>query len=339
MKKVLIAKLASLGDLIHALPALSDASKMVEGIRFDWLVDKNFQEIPLWHSSVDRVIPTNHRGWRAHPFARSSWSEFSNALKTLKQESYDLIIDAQGNLKSSIFSRLVDSNIAGWDAKSAPEWGSHLLYKTSYFADKNLHAIERLRTLFASALGYEKPTSAPSYQINRSKLILPPLDLPSRYLLFVPIASYESKLWLDSYWQELIHLAVKEGYSILLPWGHPKEKERALRLQIDPAVTVLPKLSLSEIGALIAKAEGVISLDTGLSHLSAALETPCVTLYGPTDPKLTGTVGPKQIHLKPSSFTCPSECKKSCSLKDKTSRCLEQIQPVSVWEAWKVLKS
>ena len=303
MRKVLITKLASLGDLIHALPALSDAAKAIPDIAFDWVVDKNFSEIPLWHPSVQKTFLTNHRFWRSHLFAKQSRQEFTHLLRELKLEKYDLIIDAQGNLKSSILSLAAKGKRVGWDSSSVIEWGAHFLYKESYCVSKKEHAIERLRSLFAQALDYPIPNTPPDYCIDLLKLKTPNIDLPPSYVLFVPIASYDSKLWPEDHWKELIEKSTQQGLFILLPWGNAKEKERAMRLAIHPQVKVLPKLSLSEIAFIIKQAKGLVSVDTGLSHMAAALGTPGLTLYGPTDSKLTGTIGENQTWMKsPSSI-------------------------------------
>lgn len=298
MKKVLITKLASLGDLIHTLPALSDAAAAIPGVQFDWVVDRNFFEIPLWHPSVRTSIRTNHRVWRSHPFAKTSRNEFFHLLKELRHDSYDLIIDAQGNIKSSILSLAVKGTRAGWNGSSVIEWGSHFLYHKCYATAKNLHAIERLRSLFAQALHYPLPSTPPNYSINETKLLRPNIDVANTYLFFVPIASHDSKLWPETYWKNLIDKSVDQGFSILLPWGNIKEKERASRLAVHPKVQVLPKLSLSEIAFLIQHAIAVVSVDTGLSHIAAALGTPAISLYGPTDPLKTGTLGINQYWIQ-----------------------------------------
>jgi heptosyltransferase-1 len=327
MKRILITKLASLGDLIHLLPALSDAASAIPGIEFDWVVDKNLQEIPLWHASVRQVFLTNHRVWKKKLTSADTRKEFMHVYRKLKKESYDLIIDAQGNFKSALFSMIATGKRAGWDKNSIPDWGAQTFYHEKYPASKNIHAIERLRILLSSSIGYPLPTTPPKYQINTSKFSPPPIPLPSQYLIFVPIASFSSKLWPESHWKELIELCVQEGKNILLPWGNENEKKRAERLATSPQVTVLPKLTLNEIGYLISRAQALVSVDTGFSHLAAALETPCITLYGPTDPKKTGTIGNNQSWIQ-SSQDC--SCSRKCKIQEENPYCMSQIQPCNV---------
>jgi len=314
-----------------ALPALSDAKKALPDIQFDWVVDSRFQEIPKWHPSVLNTFVTNHRVWRKSPLSKDTRKEFSTFYKQLKQNKYDCIIDAHGNFKTALLSLFANGKTAGFDGASTIEWGSHLFYQSKCRASKKIHSIEKLRILFAYALGYPLPKTSPNYQIDTSHFEKPPIDLPSKYLLFAPIASYGSKLWPEFQWKELIKKCSDEGLYVLLPWGNEKEKERALRLAISPQVQVLPRLSLNEIGYLIANAQAMVSVDTGLSHMAASLETPCVTLYGPTDPNLTGTVGENQLWIR-SPKPCHASCKKKCTFQNEESYCLENISPTSVWD-------
>ncbi len=331
MRRVLITKLASLGDLVMLLPSLSDAQKELPEIQFDWVVDRRFQEIPKWHPSVLNTFPTNHRVWRKNVTSKATRQEFSSFYKKLRESKYDCIIDAHGNFKTALLSLLAQGRTVGFDGASTLEWGSHIFYQTQCRASRKIHAIEKLRTLFAHALEYPPPQTPPNYQIDTSQFEKPPITLPSNYLLFVPIASYDSKLWPEYQWKELIKTCSDEGLFILLPWGSEKEKEKALRLATSSQVQILPRLSLNEIGYLIARAKAMVSVDTGLSHMAASLETPCVTLYGPTDPNLTGTIGKNQLWIR-SHKTCHTSCKKKCTLQKDKSYCLENISSKSVWD-------
>ena len=105
--RVLVVKMSSLGDVIHTLPALGDAVNALPGIRFDWVVEEAFAEIPEWHSAVERVIPFAFRRWRKRPLKNFSGPEWHEARRALRSRDYDAVIDAQGLLKSAIVSRLV----------------------------------------------------------------------------------------------------------------------------------------------------------------------------------------------------------------------------------------
>jgi heptosyltransferase-1 len=304
--RILILKLASMGDLIHLLPALTDAKQAHPNIVFDWVIDTHFSEIATWHKAIDQPILTDHRTWRSHLTKKSTYHAINNMLRIVRNTKYDLVIDAQGNLKTAFLSLFTKGKTAGWDGASIPEWGAHFCYSIKAFCSKKNHAITKMRSLLADTIGYSLPTSTPDYQIEINKLKAPSFPLPLNFFVFVPNASHPSKLWPTSYWKTLIKQSESLGYSILLPWGSLKEKKQAEELAACSSNAIaLPKMSLSEIGFILSQAKKVVSMDTGLSHIAAALDIPTITLYGPTDPTLTGTVGKNQIHLC-SSTTCLS---------------------------------
>lgn len=296
MKKILLIKISSLGDIIHTLPALSDAREAIADFQVDWVVDKNFQEAAAWHPAVRRTILSEHRQWRKTPLR--SLPSLARFLKNLQEEKYSLILDGQGSLKSAIFAFCAKGSIAGFDRHSIREKPAHLFYEHSYSVAKNLHAIKRLRLLFSQCLGYPLPISAPHFAIPPEKLIKPSFDIPSPFLMFIPNAGWKTKLWPESHWKELISLTNQQGYTVLIPSGTPEERIRADRLTNPfPKAWALPRLSLSEIGYLLTQAQGCVSVDTGLSHLAGALDVPTVTLYGATDPQRIGVYGEKHKHL------------------------------------------
>ena len=113
--RVLVVKLSSLGDIIHTLPALSDAVTAVPKIRFDWAVEEAFAEVPRWHAGVDIVIPIAQRRWRKRPLHDRHWSEWNEARKALHRQHYDAVIDAQGLMKSAFVARVVKAPRYGMD--------------------------------------------------------------------------------------------------------------------------------------------------------------------------------------------------------------------------------
>lgn len=337
--RVLLVKLTSMGDLIHALPALTDASRHIPGIRFDWVVDKNFSEIATWHPAVQTVIPSRHRYWRKHFVESMRNGEIQQFLKSVRAETYDLILDGQTSLKSAFVTLLGRGPRCGLDKHSAREgWLPALAYQKSYFVPRKMHAIQRLRQLFSAALNYPCPTSEPDYGIR--DFPFPPLKfaLPDRYLVFVHNASWASKLWPEFYWRELIEIVNREGFHVLLPWGNQEENLRATRIAAGyPDAHVLPFCTLSEHARILLGAAGAIGSDTGLSHLAASLSVPSVTLYGSTDVALIGTIGLNQQQLV-SPFSCTRCYQHECHFGHQThadALCSLEIKPEKVWEIFK----
>ena len=136
MRRVLLIKLTSLGDLIHALPALSDAKSARPELEFDWVIDENFQEIAAWHPAVRRVITTNHRKWRGALAKPSTHGSISRTIEQIRSTEYDLVIDGQGNFKTALLSMFTRGPRAGFDRHSVREWIAHLAYQRRFAASK-----------------------------------------------------------------------------------------------------------------------------------------------------------------------------------------------------------
>jgi len=331
MKRVLLIKLTSLGDLIHALPALSDAKDARPELEFDWVIDENFQEIARWHPAVKGVVTSNHRQWRealTHPATLGSMSHLIAGIRAVE---YDLVIDAQGNFKTALLSMFARGPRAGFDRHSVREWIAHLAYQRRFAVSRNAHAIERLRLLFAAALDYPVPASLPDFRLQRERFVKPKVDLPKEYLIFVHNASWKTKLWPEAHWEELLKRSIQAGFKVLLPWGNSQEEARARRLAVHSEIQVLPKLTLSEMGYVLDRARACVCMDTGLSHLTAALNVPSITLYGSTDSGLIGASGPSQVHLKSDRFCSPCQ-KKTCRYSSTENPCLQQITPDRVYK-------
>ncbi|RKS85085.1 heptosyltransferase-1 [Orbus hercynius] len=306
-KRVLIVKTSSMGDVLHTLPALTDACQMIDDIEFDWVVEENFAQIPSWHFAVNRVIPVAIRRWRKSWFSHSVRAERKQFIAALRLQQYDCIIDAQGLIKSALLiTRKARGAKHGLDKNSAREPIASWFYDQKHFVAKNQHAVERVRQLFAQSLGYTLPNKIGDYAIAKHFLAALPHD-NQQYLVFLHATTRDDKHWTEDEWRRLITLIEPTGYKVKLPWGAAHEYERSLRLAEGFShVEVLPKLTLAEVATILAGAKAVVSVDTGLSHLTAALDRPNITLYGPTDPKLIGGYGCNQHRLISPQKSMPS---------------------------------
>jgi heptosyltransferase-1 len=296
--RVLIVKTSSMGDVLHTLPALTDAMNAIPGISFDWVVEEGFAQIPSWHPAVDRVIPVAIRRWRKNWFGSETRQQRCDFKRELQSRAYDAVIDAQGLIKSAaLITRVAKGRKHGQDAKSAREPFASCFFNQRHEISKKQHAVERTRELFAKSLGYEKPETQGDYAIAARFLAHPPADA-NRYLVFLHATTRADKHWPESHWRELIGLFSHQDWVIKLPWGAEHEYQRACRLAEGfEHVVVLPKMSLEQVASVLAGAKAVVSVDTGLSHLAAALDRPNITIYGPTDPGLIGGYGKNQHSL------------------------------------------
>ncbi len=329
--RVLVIKTSSLGDVLHTLPALTDAVQQRPDIRFDWVVEEAFVEVPAWHTAVEEVIPVALRRWKHRPFHVLRVGEPQAAVKHLRTQRYDRIIDAQGLVKSAVISCFARGPRCGLDRDSAREPLAVRAYKQSFAVSRKQHAVQRVRQLFAAVLGYEPPGSQPDYGIREqfSKQPGPPS------LVFLHGTTWTTKHWPDSYWVELAGMAAAAGFQVRIPWGNEIEYRRASKIAAaNAAIEVLPQMQLGELAAVIASASGVVGVDTGLVHLAAALSTPCVTLYGSTDPGLIGTVGEAQYHLQ-ADFPCAPCQQRECHYRGEAEvfpACYGNLPPARVWE-------
>ncbi|MCX9001814.1 lipopolysaccharide heptosyltransferase RfaC [Citrobacter portucalensis] len=293
--RVLIVKTSSMGDVLHTLPALTDAQQAIPDIHFDWVVEEGFAQIPSWHSAVDRVIPVAIRRWRKAWFSAPIKAERKAFRDAVRLQQYDAIIDAQGLVKSAaLVTRLAHGVKHGMDWSTAREPLASLFYNRKHHIARQQHAVERTRELFAKSLGYVKPQSQGDYAIAQHFMNEHKADA-GQYAVFLHATTRDDKHWPEANWRELIGLLNNTGIRIKLPWGAPHEEARAKRLAEGfPYVDVLPRMSLEDVARILAGAKFVVSVDTGLSHLTAALDRPNITLYGPTDPGLIGGYGKNQ---------------------------------------------
>jgi heptosyltransferase-1 len=329
--KVLIIKTSSLGDVLHTLPAVTDAATRVPGIRFDWVVEESFVEVPAWHAAVDAVIPVALRRWKHRPLHVLRLGEPQTAVRQLRKHSYDRIIDAQGLLKSAVISRFARGPRYGLDRASAREPLAARAYNRTFPVPRQQHAVARVRQLFAAALDYEVPDTQPDYGIQERFSAAEPKPC----LVFLHGTTWPTKHWPDEYWVELAAMAVAGGLQVKIPWGNATERQRAEKIAAaHREVEVLPRMQLGELATVIAGASGVVGVDTGLVHLAAALGTPCVTLYGATDPGLIGTVGEAQLHLQ-ADFPCAPCQERKCSYQGAAAvfpACYGSLPPARVWQ-------
>lgn len=337
--RVLFVKLTSMGDLIHALPAITDASRAIPGISFDWVIDKKFSEVAKWHPAVKNIVPSSHRKWKKDFIGSMKRGEIQQFIRAVRKEKYDLVIDGQTSMKSAFIMLLTRGLRCGLDQHSSREWLAHLAYQRKYYVDKQWHAIKRLRYLFSKVLGYPFIDTQPDYGIANTTFEIPTLALPKPYLVLVHNASWQSKLWPEAYWRQLIVLAERDGFNVLLPWGNEAEKQRAARIAHRHLnAYVLPFCTLSQHATILKNSKGAICSDTGLSHLAAALNVPAVTLYGSTSTQFIGTTGLHQQHMV-TAFACKKCYKQECYYDNQLhsdALCQLTMRPDMVWEKFKI---
>ena len=333
--RVLIVKTSSLGDVIHTLPALTDALAALPGIRFDWVVEEVYAEIPAWHPGVEQVIPVALRRWRRQPLAALLSGEWSAFRRRLRESRYTQVIDAQGLLKSALITAMARGLRCGLDWASAREPLAALAYRKRLAVAKDLHAVTRVRRLLAGILGYPYRAGMPDYGLRRERFQGPAAK--TAYVMFLHGTLWPTKQWPEEHWIALGQLVNQAGASVHLPWGNVAEQARATRIAgALRYARVLQAMNLQAIAIALAGAAGAVGVDTGLSHLAAALEVPAVTLYGATHPALTGAFGKWQQNLS-AAFPCAPCLSRACDYRGAISAphpaCYSTLLPAAVWQA------
>jgi len=287
MKRILLVKTSSLGDVIHNLPVVNDILQHFPDAQIDWVVEESFADIPRLHPKVGQVITIAMRRWRKHLLSLNTLCEISSVIKTLSANKYDVVIDSQGLIKSSIITSLTNGVKHGYDKESIREASATWCYHQKHHISFQQQAVIRNRTLTALSLNYAVPNNAPDYGIKASVNTHTVINEP--YVIGLHGTSRESKLWPTDYWIALGSQLAERQINLVLPWASEAEHKRAQ--QISAAlrnVTVLPKLTITQVASVISNAQAAIGVDTGLSHLAAALNIPTIAIYTDTNPELTG---------------------------------------------------
>ncbi|MDX8480251.1 lipopolysaccharide heptosyltransferase I [Mesorhizobium sp. VK24D] len=289
--KVLIVKTSSMGDVIHSFPAVEDALRSRSDISFDWCVEEAFAGIVALHPAIRSIHKVAIRRWRKTPLGGGTWREMADLRRTLRAARYDLVIDAQGLLKSAVVATQAGAPIAGFDRSSAREPSATLFYQRKYAVSRDQHAIERTRRLFGLALGYE-----PDLSRLGSGIVAPadrPPGLEGKLAFLLHGTSREDKKWSAEDWIETARRLVSRQFRPVVTWSNEAEKRVAEAIAGAVPITVLiPRSPLAEIAAILGRSALVIGADTGLTHLASAFGLPTVAIFLATEPGLTGPRGP-----------------------------------------------
>lgn len=291
--RVLIVKTSSMGDVVHALPAISDMAQALPGLQIDWLVEKSFAAMPSQHRAVDRVITLQWRKWRKSLRTPDTQAALKAWRAEMKQRPYDLIIDMQGLLKSALFACFAQGPRAGYDRHSIREPLASLFYSRKARVSRDLHAVDRCRQLAAQLLGYPLPTTPPDFGLRPAEQFWRPADGP--YAVLIPCASRPEKLWPETDWVAVGRHLAAQGLALAVMWGSPEEQRRAQAIADATGAAVPPFLTVAEAANSLGGAQVVVGLDTGMTHLAAAQGRTTIGIYCDHEPGLAGVTGPGRV--------------------------------------------
>jgi heptosyltransferase-1 len=289
MTSVLIVRPSSLGDIVHALPVVHDIRQHRAGTSVDWVAEEMFVELVSLNREVRTVIPVALRRWRHAPLARATWREVAAFRGALRAQRYDVVIDLQEQVKGALIGLLARGAVHGPDRSGIREPAATLAYRRTHRIPAHQHLIDRCRELAGKALGYE-PAGPPQFGLSAARPGESQSEPPTGpFMVFVHSTSRDDKLWPEAHWRSLIAHFAKSGVTVLLPSGNAVEAARSERLAHGiTGACVVARRSLSETASLLARADLVCGVDTGLVHLAAALGVPTIALFVATDPELAG---------------------------------------------------
>lgn len=316
---VLIVKLSSLADVVYAMPAAQDIRSELPGTQIDWVVEPGLAPLVRRCSAVHRVIECDLRRWRETAFTaetRTAWRAF---MSDLQYDSYDAVVDLQGQNKSLLVAKLARLNpnglrytLADQAEDSGFEAPTRRVADVSIPVESHLSAVQRSRVMCARSLVYalpEKPTYGltvrDSVETGKIKSVAQQFfdsgssAGPAPVIALVHGASRTEKLWPDDHWLELGHRLNDLGYTVAFPHGSDEELYRSESLagRLSQAV-VWPRMSVDALVDALAGCLGVIGVDSGLSHISVALDLPHVQIYNRDTVWRTGPIdGDHQISV------------------------------------------
>jgi len=282
--KVLIVKLSSLGDVVHTMPVVNDIRSVYPGAAIDWVVEPLFAPLVRRVDGVRTVFECALRRWRNAwwtPTVRAEWRIFREQLQ---RETYDAVIDLQGLTKSALIARLARGTrfgLANRTEGASYEKPARWLVDHAIRVEPHIHAMDRARAVVAAVLG--KPAEGPpQYGLRATQ---PAKRAVQPTVTFVHGTSRDDKLWPQAHWINLGKRVIGQGWGIALPQSNESELTRAeliaAGLQFERAfqVSVWPSLSLDAVLDRMAATQGVIGVDSGLSHIAVALNLPHVQIY------------------------------------------------------------
>jgi len=291
--RLLLVKLSSLGDVIHNLPVATDIRRAMPDAQIEWAVEAPYAELVRCHPALTSVLPIHLRELKRNWYRLSAWRQILADRAALRARPFDAILDTQGLIKSAWVASWAQGPIVGYDRASIREPAASRWYQQRFSISRELHAVERNRSLAAAALGYTH-TSECDYGLPHEWP--QPTSMPSGfrapYVVCLTASSRVDKCWSQAAWIALGQMINAAGTHVVLPSGSAAEaaQSQAIAAALTSATALEPR-SLVETAAVLSHARAIVGVDTGLSHLAVALKRPTVGLYLSTLPARTGLYG------------------------------------------------
>ena len=331
---ILIVKLSAVGDVIHTLPSLTALRKRYPDAHITWLVEEAAADIIRDHPDLDRVIVSRRKGWwkeiRSGQF-RKPLREMKTFLRDLRDRDFDLVIDFHGLFKSAVLVFLCrGKRKLGYDSYQEL---SGLFYNEKIPEDMNKHAVDRYLD-FPKYLG--AAVMQPEFRIaigeeNKRQVgeLLAEHGIAGPFIVLNPVAYWDTKLWEDERFAALCdRIGEAYGIPVVLTGQRAPSLEKIQSLSRRGVINLEGQTTLKDLAELYRRAVLLITTDSGPMHLAAAMGTPVVALFGPTDPKRTGPYGPGHRVIR-ASLPCAPCFLKRC----REMSCMKGITVDTVFKA------
>lgn len=342
MKRILIVKTSALGDVTLALGTLPHLKALAPHAKIDWVCETSIAPLVHRHPFVDRVIEIDTKRWRRSFFSHRK--EMAQVRRTLKQESYDLVFDLQGNIKSGIITFVSRGKLKiGFGKKRIAEWPS-LLATHRRFNPRPTSALRDLLEVIYATFG-KRPPKEPiekpelSFELDPAeKGVVESLDLEGA-LIVCPQSIWDNKRFKRRTLSHFLRLIEERyGCKFFISWKTPIERLNSEKTakEIGPAARLLPKLSAPALFAVMARSAGVISVDSFPLHLASLSERPTFSIFGPSLAAYYKPTGAEHAYFQ---GTCPYDVKfdKRCPILRtcQTGSCLKQIDALELFSVFK----
>jgi heptosyltransferase-1 len=314
--KVAIVKLSALGDIVHAMVALQFIKVADPSIEIDWIVEEGFAGVLENNPDINQILTVNLKA------LKSNKAIIFQQIKSIRRYAlthYDLVIDAQGLIKSAVIAKLLGKRVAGFDVKSIREKSASWFYDVKFDCSYDTNAVVRNAFILSSPLGISITdeqilNKRPCLFFNDDAQIDSFLQKDKKNIVLVIGSSWDSKNYPAD---KFVKIASALQQNCLVVWGSEQEKEKAVWMssQAD-TIQVMPRLDFNSLKALIAKADLLIGNDTGPTHMAWALNKPSITIFGPTPIRMAYQTAVNKVVKSPSLVNPYKLNKQDYSIKD-----------------------
>ncbi|MFA5016919.1 MAG: lipopolysaccharide heptosyltransferase I [Methylobacter sp.] len=281
--KIAIVKLSALGDIVHAMVALQFIKAHSPEIQVDWIVEERFAEVLKNNPDIDNILTVNLKALKTN---KAGIFAQLKKIRGYANNNYDLVIDAQGLIKSAATAKIIGKRIAGFDADSIREKAASWFYDIKVACAYDANTIDRNALILSSPLGIDISTEQilnkkPFLFFNNEDPQIYDYLLKDRINIVLVIGStWDSRNYPAA---KFVKIAEALQQNCLVVWGGEQEKAAAEWMATQSElIKVMPKLDLNSLKALIAKADLLIGNDTGPTHMAWGLNRPSITIFGPT---------------------------------------------------------